>query len=222
MIRHGQTGWNAEGRLQGRLDSHLSEVGGAQTERLAEALAAVPLRAVYSSPLLRALDTASVLAARHGLRVLIVDALKEISLGDWEGMTMDEVAARYPDRLAARRRDPLHVAPEGGETILDVEARVLPAVHEIVAGHPDETVAVVAHGAVNKAILLSVLGSPLSAYAGMRQDNAAINVLEWDDRGPRVVALNETGHLDGLLPRHPGSSETPAARRAYTPRPPQE
>ena len=151
-----------------------------------------------------------------------MDALKEIALGNWEGMTTAEVAARYPDRLAARRRDPLHVAPEGGETILDVCARVLPAVREMVAAHPDATVAAVAHGAVNKAILLSVLGSPLETYLSLPQDNGAINVIEWDGGTARVVVLNETAHLDGGRPRRGDSSETPAARGAYTPRPPRE
>jgi broad specificity phosphatase PhoE len=123
------------------------------------------------------------------------------------------------------------VAPEGGETIADVHGRALPAVRAIVAAHPGETVAVVAHGAVNKAILLSVLGSPLESYGRMAQDNAAINVLEWRAGTPRVVALNETGHLDGLqeaatrpeVLRQTGrpradSAETPAAPPAYTPR----
>ncbi len=192
-------------------------MGRAQTERLAQALAGIPLCAVYSSPLVRALDTASVVAARHRLPVVTVDALMEIALGNWEGMTIGEVAARYPERLAARRQDPLHVAPEGGETILDVHARVLPVVREIVAAHPEETVAVVAHGAVNKAILLSVLGSPLASYARMRQDNAAINVLEWNSV-PRVVTVNETGHLDGLTPPRAESPETPAAPGTCTPR----
>lgn len=186
---------------------------------------------MYSSPLSRALDTAAAIAARHRLAVVTVDALKEINLGNWEGLTIGEVAVRHPDLLAARRRDPLRVAPEGGETIADVHGRALPALRAIVAAHPGETVAVVAHGAVNKAILLSVLGSPLESYGRMAQDNAAINVLEWRAGTPRVVALNETGHLDGLQEaatrpealRQTGrpradSAETPAAPPAYTPR----
>ena len=177
---------------------------------------------MYSSPLSRALDTASAIAARHRLDVITVDALKEINLGNWEGLTIGEVALRHPGLLATRRQDPLHVAPEGGETIADVHARVLPAVREIVAAHPGEAIAIVAHGAVNKAILLSVLGSPLESYGRMAQDNAAINVLEWHVGTPRVVAFNETAHLDGLPLRSPedlrpraDTAETPAAPPAY-------
>lgn len=110
-----------------------------------------------------------------------------------------------------------------------MRARVLPAVREIVAAHPGETMAVVAHGAVNKAILLSVLGSPLESYGRMPQDNTAVNVLEWNGDAARVTAFNETGHLIGLqeVPRQTGrpgadNPETPAAPPAYTPRPQQE
>jgi len=177
----------------------------------------VPLEAVYSSPLSRAVDTATSIAARHGLAVVTIDALKEIGLGAWEGLTFAEVAVRDPERLAARRRDPLHVAPAGGETILQVSARALPAVRAIVAAHPGGAVAVVAHGAVNKAILLHLLGLPLEGYRRMHQDNAAFNLIEWDGPAARVVAFNETAHLEGA-PRA-DSPETQEAPPAYTRRP---
>lgn len=173
---------------------------------------------MYSSPLSRARDTAAAIAAPHRLPVVAVDALKEIALGKWEGLTIGEVAARYPEQLAARRRDPLRVAPQGGETIGDVRARVLPAVRAIIAAHPGETIAIVAHGAVNKAVLLSVLGLPLESYGRMAQDNAAFNVLEWDGDAVRVAAFNQTGHLEGPRPRA-DTLETPPMRPAYTPLP---
>lgn len=173
---------------------------------------------MYSSPLSRARDTAAAIAAPHRLPVVAVDALKEIALGKWEGLTIGEVAARYPAQLAARRRDPLRVAPQGGETIGDVRARVLPAVRAIIAAHPGETIAIVAHGAVNKAVLLSVLGLPLESYGRMAQDNAAFNVLEWDGDAVRVAAFNQTGHLEGPRPRA-DTLETPPTRPAYTPLP---
>ena len=192
--------------------------------RLAGVLAVVPLRAIYSSPLSRAWETATAIAAAHRLPVVAVDALKEIALGAWEGLTIAEVAAADAEQLAARRRDPLHVAPKGGETIREVRDRVLPAVDAIVAAHPGETVAIVAHGAVNKTVLLSVMGLPLGSYGRMPQDNAGYSVLEWDAGQARVAVFNETRHLEGL--RTPGAAsarpdrpETPAAPPAYTPLP---
>ena len=166
----------------------------------------------------RARLTASAVAARHGLAVITVDAFREVNLGNWEGLTVGEVAARHPARLAARRADPLHVAPEGGETIAEVHARVLPAVRKIVAAHPGETVAIVAHGAVNKTVLLDVLAAPLASYGSMHQDNAAINVVDWDGAARRVLMVNETAHLDGRMPPRPDSAERPRAPRGYTPR----
>jgi len=202
LVRHGQTDWNAEGRYQGRIDSTISALGRAQAARLAEALASVPFRAIYSSPLSRARDTAVVIAAPHGLSVVTRDRLREVSMGEWEGLNEAEITARFGEVLRARRRDPEGVTPGGGETLAELRARGLDAIREIVAEHPDEAVAVVAHGALNKAILLGVLDAPPRAYWTIRQDNAAINVLEFGARGARVLLLNETGHLG---PRAAGS-----------------
>ena len=195
LIRHGETDWNVEGRYQGQIDSTLSARGRAQTERLAEALAAVPFRAVYSSPLSRSRETAQVVAAAHGLAVVPVDGLREVGMGEWEGLTEQEISERFGPVLTARRQDPERVTPGGGESLVALQARGLETVREIVARHPGETVAVVAHGGVNKTILLALLGAPLNRYWAIRQDNGAINVLEFDARGARIQLLNETAHL---------------------------
>lgn len=218
LIRHGQTDWNAEGRYQGQIDSVLSTLGREQAARLAEALAAVPFRAIYSSPLSRARDTAAAIAAVHSLPVRPLDRLREVGMGEWEGLTSEEITARFGDILRARRRDPERVTPGGGETLAELRARGIEAVGEMVARHPGETVAAIAHGGLNKTILLAVLDAPLSRYWAIRQDNGAINVLEFDALGARVALLNETAHLE--MPAPPGSEtgETPAARTGCTPR----
>lgn len=195
LIRHGETDWNVENRYQGQIDSTLSDRGRVQTERLAEALAQVPLQAVYSSPLSRARETAQVVAAVHGLPVVTLDGLREVGMGEWEGLTEQEITARFGDVLTARRRDPERVTPGGGESLVALQARGLDTVRQIVARHPGGTVAVVAHGGLNKTILLALLGAPLGRYWTIRQDNGAINVLEFDARGARVQLLNETAHL---------------------------
>jgi broad specificity phosphatase PhoE len=138
------------------------------------------------------------IAAPRGLRVVTVDHLREIGLGIWEGLTLAEVEARFGPVIESRRRDPLHVVPDGGEALPELAARGMRVVTEIVARHPDLTVAAVAHGALNRVIVLSVLGAPLSSYWRVRQDNAAINILEFRDGRARVSVMNETAHLDGL------------------------
>ena len=218
LIRHGQTDWNAEGRYQGQIDSVLSPLGREQAARLAVALAAIPFRAIYSSPLSRARDTAAGIAAAHGLPVHPLDRLREVGMGEWEGLTSEEITARFGDILRARRRDPEGITPGGGETLAALRVRGIEAVGEMVARHPGETIAAVAHGGLNKTILLAVLDAPLSRYWAIRQDNGAINVLEFDARGARVALLNETAHLEAPAPPRARTGETPAARAGCTPR----
>ncbi len=195
LVRHGQTVWNAENRHQGRTDSALSPLGKAQAARLARAIAAVPLAAVYSSPLSRAFDTAQAIADPHRLSVVKVDDLREIGLGIWEGLTEAEITQRFGDVVARRRLDPERVVPDGGESLSQVQARVMRAMQEILGRHRDGTIAVVAHGAVNKMVLLAALGAPVSSYWRLRQDNAAINIVDFRGPHPYVRVVNETAHL---------------------------
>jgi len=197
LIRHGQTVSNSEGRYQGQTDSTLTPLGHAQADQLSRALASVPLRAVYSSVLSRAWHTALAIAAPHDLAVSPVGDLREIGLGVWEGLTEVEVAQRFGDMVARRRRDPEGVVPPGGESLSQVRSRVLRVMREILDRHEGETVAIVAHGAVNKMVLLDAINAPLSSYWRIRQDNAAINIVEFGGSQPRVRLLNGTAHLAG-------------------------
>ncbi len=195
LVRHGQTLWNAEGRYQGRMNIELSPLGRSQAARLAGVLAPVPLAAIYSSPLIRARDTALAIAAPHRLPVVLVADLHEIELGVWEGLTEGEITQRFGDVVARRRRDPEHVVPLEGESLYEVQARALRAVEEILARHDDATIAVVAHGAVNKMVLLSALDAPLSSYWRIRQDNAGISIVDVYGMHRVVRVMNETAHL---------------------------
>jgi phosphoserine phosphatase len=195
LLRHGQTVWNSEGRAQGQMESELSPLGRAQAAGLAHALSALPLRAVYSSPLLRALDTAQAVAAAHGLAVVTDRRLREIGLGAWEGLTTAQINGRFGDMIARRRRDPLGVVPPGGESLPQVQARVMEALQAILGDHADAMIVIVAHGAVNRIVLLTVLGAPLTSYWRLRQDNGAINVVEFNGGRSSVRAVNETAHL---------------------------
>jgi len=196
LIRHGETTWNAQRRYQGRLNAPLSDAGWEQSARTRDALRAAPLRAVYSSPLPRALDTAAVIAGPHRLPVETVDGLREIGVGAWEGLSVAEIEAQYGDVLRRWYATPHLARIPGGETIEEVRARAAAAVEEIRRRHAGETAAVVAHGGVNKAVLLTALGAPLASYWRIRQHNACINVLEYEGERVRVLIVNETGHLE--------------------------
>lgn len=145
LVRHGQTDWNLEHRVQGHTDTPLNAVGTEQARALAETLAAVPLAAVYSSDLVRARDTATIVARFHGLEVVLDHDLREKNFGSWEGLTDREIAVRFPEAVRGRWGD--------GETTEEVTERALAAIARIRVSRPSGPVLVVSHGGPIRAIL---------------------------------------------------------------------
>jgi broad specificity phosphatase PhoE len=145
LARHGETDWNRENRFQGHADPPLNAAGRAQSAGLAEALADEPIARVYTSPLRRARETAELVAERLGLEVEPLEALREIDVGSWSGLTRREVGERFPESYARW----LERAPHGfedGETYEELAARVIPALHAMAEAHPSETLLIVTHG----------------------------------------------------------------------------
>jgi len=174
MLRHGQTDFNAGSRMQGQLDTELSELGRDQAVAAAELLAKRQPLAIVSSDLQRALDTAVVLGERSGLPVLVDARLRETHLGDWQGMTHLEVDAMAPGARLAWRDD-ARWAPHGGESRVDVAARSMPVVAELVAeqtewglewgiDEPERPVILVAHGGLIAALTAALLGLPVDNW----------------------------------------------------------
>ncbi len=153
LARHGETDWNLERRWQGHSDRALNETGRAQAEELAERLAGEPIAAVYSSDLVRAHETARIVAARKDLDVIVDPDLREIDIGVWSGLTMEEIEARFPDDVQ-HWRDTGVALNRGGETSDQLHERVLRAAHRIAAAHPREQVLVVSHGGALRALAL--------------------------------------------------------------------
>ncbi len=199
LVRHGQTGWNAEGRLCGSSDVPLSEEGFAQARRLANRLVSVPLDAIYSSPLLRARQTAELIASLHGLPVILESALREVDYGDWEGLAVATVANQFPEQERLRREDPLRFVPPNGEPMAAFAQRVIAAIQRLANSHPNQTVCVVAHQTVNRFILCWVLQMDFSRWRQLRQDPACVNLLLVQGEGLwRVSLINDTVHLADL------------------------
>ena len=146
LVRHGQTDWNVAGRWQGHADVPLNAVGLAQAETVAGQLAGEGLQALYSSDLQRARQTAGALSARTGLPVCLDARLREIHQGEWQGLSVSEIEARYGEAFRRRKLDSYNVAPPGGETVEQVRLRVVQAFEEIIARHSGDRVAVVSHG----------------------------------------------------------------------------
>ncbi|MAT70058.1 MAG: alpha-ribazole phosphatase [Planctomycetaceae bacterium] len=191
LIRHGATAANEDGRLQGRgINLPLSKTGRTQAETAARALGAVELAAVYATPLVRARETAAIVAAPHGLPVEIVDELVEVDVGRWEGLYWEQIrerdAAAYERFMQAEGR----CGYPDGESYGDVYLRVQPVLDELAARHGGEKIAVVAHSVVNRVYLAGLLGMSPAAGRELSQANGAINVIRRRRGKLRVVTMN--------------------------------
>ena len=202
LVRHGQTEWNRVERFRGRVDIALNETGIRQAQAAGEILASTPVKAVFSSPLARAFRMADIIAARLGLRVEVLEGLVDFNYGDWQGMSPEEVAAKYPDLHRQWLESPDKVRIPGGESLDDARDRAMGAVADLAARFPDETVLLVSHKIVCKVILLAVLGLDNSRLWQVEQDNAAINIFECSEAGAfTLLLLNDTCHLEPRLQR---------------------
>ncbi len=199
LIRHGETTWNIEGRYQGQVDTPLSPRGIEQGKKAAEALRNIPIDAAIASPLARAYDTCKFAADLHGLPVATDPRLTEIAHGEWEGIHADEIEAKYPDDFHRWHTHPDQVQMPGGENLEDVRKRARAAIDDITKKFEGKTVLVAAHDAVNKALLCDLMGLPLGSFWQIKQDNACINVLEYNNGTWRLVLMNSTTHLGYLF-----------------------
>jgi broad specificity phosphatase PhoE len=196
MVRHGATVLTAEDRFAGATDVELSEEGREQTRRLAERLGGENISSVFASPMSRTMETAGILAAPHGLEVQPRDGFREISHGRWEQMTRREVEERFPEEVVEWENDPYTFAPQGGESGLAVTARALPALVELVRGHPGKNLLVVSHKGTIRLLLSSLLGFDPRRYRdNLDQNPAALNIVDF--RNPtraRLTLFNDTSH----------------------------
>jgi len=200
LARHGQTDWNATRRFQGSSDIGLSERGRAQAEALGRALGARRLAAAYVSPMQRARETAAIALGATAVPVIPVDELRELSLGGWEGRTVDEIRSEEGDPYLAWLRAPHDYPPPGGEPLDRVAARVRSALDRIAAAHGgDDEVLVIAHGGVISVYACDLLGSSFNSLWRLRVDNCSLTVV----KPPRLVSVNDTSHLAaGLASQH--------------------
>jgi broad specificity phosphatase PhoE len=202
LVRHGQSQGNAEGRFGGHSATPLSEFGRAQAEATARVLSTEGVTAIYSSDLLRAVETARPLASALGLEINCTEAFRERKVGRMEGLTFEEAAAQFPQEYAALlRRDFEHVL-EGGESYRQMLDRAARALDACTAAHRGGTVAVFSHTGTICILVLHLMGAldaPTLRPVWIRTSNCGVNRLDLRDDGfLRVLALNDTRHLAGL------------------------
>jgi probable phosphoglycerate mutase len=195
-IRHGQTAWNADSRIQGHTDIALDAVGAWQAEQLAQALAGEELQALYSSDLTRARQTAEPLAVCRRLELRIDPGLRERGFGEFEGLSFAQIERCWPDQAEAwRRRDPAFGA-RGGEVLRDFRSRVVATVDRLAQAHVGESIALVTHGGVLDLLYREATRVALDAPRSWQLANASINRLLHSGEGLVLVGWADVRHLD--------------------------
>lgn len=195
-VRHGQTAWNADARIQGHTDIPLDDTGHEQARKLARALAHEPLQAVYSSDLQRARQTAAPVLADTGLPLRIDAGLRERGFGEFEGLSFAQIEARWPEQAAAwRRRDP-DFGARGGEVLRDFRTRIVDTIERLAAAHRGEQILLVTHGGVLDLLYREATRLALDAPRTWELANAGINRLLHGHQGLMLVGWADTAHLD--------------------------
>jgi probable phosphoglycerate mutase len=199
LIRHGQSTWNHEHRIQGQLDPPLSAEGRRQAELLAARLAGRAFAAFYSSDLKRASETAEVLASTVRIRPTAVAGLREIFLGRWEGLRTEEIAERFPEAWARWIEEPDWDVVPGGEGAAVFDARVGATLEDILSRHEHGDVLVVTHGGVIQIALHRVVGRPSRGLFPFKIQNASISLIEKRNGRMLIAGVNDIAHLDAAL-----------------------
>ncbi len=196
-IRHGETAWNVDTRIQGHLDIPLNETGRWQAQRVARALAARDtIHAVYSSDLQRAHDTALAIATATGAPLVTHTGLRERGFGIFEGKTYVEIEQTWPEESGHWRQRTPHWAPAGGESLLQVRERITHTLHELATRHPGQQIVLVAHGGVMDQLYRAATGQDLQAPRTWQLGNTAVNRLLWTPEGLSLVGWADTSHLE--------------------------
>lgn len=197
-IRHGETAWNVDTRIQGHLDIPLNETGLQQARWLARALAERDaLNAIYASDLSRAHLTAQTIANSVGLSVTAHPGLRERSFGDFQGRTFAEIEVELPDDAHHwRKRTPEWTPPGAGESLIALRERVLATVNELASRHVGQQIALVAHGGVMDVLYRAATRLDLQAPRTWLLPNTAVNRLLWTPQGLSLVGWADTSHLD--------------------------
>jgi len=201
IVRHGETEWNAQGRIQGHTDISLSETGIQQARLLAERMVDVKLDVAYSSDLARSAETARQILGQRTVPLHTTPRLREFNKGVFEGLTPEETGQRYPELYQASQVNDLDFAPPGGESIRETSVRMNAIMSELRQRHPDENVLIVGHGGALRAGFVALMELPLEANWRFAMTNCGLSVLDIYPNNAVLRLYNDSSHLDGLGPK---------------------
>lgn len=196
LIRHGETAWNAEMRFQGHTNIKLSTQGRNQARALGKRLQEINFGAIYASDLDRAYETATIVAGYHNLKVKKEANFKEMNFGDWEGLTFNQIHARYQESAARWWKKPFSTRTPRGESLGDLKERCMNALFDACVQYKNQNIMIVTHGGVVRTIISTILGMDLNEYWRLKQNNIALNILHFPQWENGVLELfNDCSHL---------------------------
>ncbi|UNC92487.1 histidine phosphatase family protein [Candidatus Contubernalis alkaliaceticus] len=197
LLRHGQTLWNDQWRLQGQKDIDLSPKGMLQAKRAAESLIKVDFDSIYCSDLSRAVKTAEIVAEGRENEVIRTEKLREVSFGSWEGKNLQEITGQEREYYKSWLRDPVNYPVPGGESMVDVKNRVINFLDTVLV-KKDEKILLVSHGGPIKIIIAKALHMNLSHLSSLVISPVSLSILQYYEKQPYVILFNDTCHLKGL------------------------
>ncbi|HIJ87502.1 MAG TPA: alpha-ribazole phosphatase [Desulfuromonadales bacterium] len=189
LIRHGQVVGFDQPRYNGQADVALTDLGIEQYHLLKERLVGKNISACYTSDLSRCSTGAAIICQAFGIEPTVHRELRELDIGAWEGLAWEEIKSEWPDDWQARFDDLVNYRVPQGENLLDVEARVMPVITQVVERHKGEEVLVVAHGGVNRIVLLNAIGAPLAGLFNIEQNYGCLNIIDYYEDGRATVKL---------------------------------
>lgn len=199
LVRHGQTYWNQENRMQGQYETELTPLGESQAIALGKKLKDVEFGAVYSSPLKRTMRTTELILGKRKLPIIQNDALKEIHMGDWQGILIDDLKKDFPEEIDIFWNHPEQYARSTGETYGEVRKRAGKFMEETAAAHPNQNILVITHGALLKTLYTYFKYQPLAEIAhATHPQSTALAIVEKRDGVWNVMSWNDIDHLEGL------------------------
>lgn len=197
FVRHGETEWNETLRYQGHAPIPLNTRGRDQSRRAGERLLQSEATVLYSSDIPRAWETAVILGHEMDIEPTPMEELREIDVGQWQGLTPEELEQRFPDHMREYEADPANTVRLGGESYAQLQARGIVALQRIQEAHTlDETVLAVSHGGTIRAIICHVIGLELKLFSRMWLDNGSLTELRYNGESWRLLRLNDAAHLE--------------------------
>ena len=192
LVRHGELVTSKEWRYVGQMDVELNETGKKQIQNLSSRLSSEQIEMIFSSDLNRTIESAEIIGNKLEIINEPISELREINLGVWEGLTLEEIEESFPEDLVKRSEDIKDFRIINGESFSDVKKRVIPKLKDIIEGNVSKRILVIAHGGVNRIIIADALGLDINNIPRLEQNYACLNIIDYYKSGPVVRLINET------------------------------